>query len=213
MRGFILAVVVSMLLTLAGQDIAAARQDGAAAATPAAGPANELCEMEFNDGTYDIGSGSESEEPTNPEAGIVVVPPGAAGIVTPGLASELRLYPIVITLPPGACVPYHEIAGALVLFVQEGTIHYIVHSEEENAPGVTAGQMNVDYAMRTEVKSGAPLPLGPGGWVAMDRQLPFSYRNLSSEDAVITMAALVDPAGPDGADGGVGGCNGGCRKH
>lgn len=213
MRCFIATLVVFVVLACGSANAAIARQE--ATATPPAALEDQLCEMEFNDGALDFGMATENDETAPPDAGIVVAPPGAAGIVTPVIADTLRLYPVVITLPPGACVPFHEIAGAAVLFVQEGTIAYIVHSDAEFAPGVLTGQLNIDFKT-LEVRSGTPLFLGPGGWVTQDQRMWFTYRNVGYTDAVITMAALVDPAGLDAEgdpDGGIGGCNGGCRKH
>ena len=210
MRCFVTALTVFLVLACGSANVATARQDATAVATPSAAPEDQLCEMDFNDGELDFGTATDDAENTPPDAGIVVVPPGAAGIVTPAIADTLRLYPVVIILPPGACVPFHEIAGAAVLFVQEGTISYVVHSDAEFAPGVLTGQLNIDFTI-VEVRSGTPLFLGPGGWVSQDQRMWFTYRNVGYTDAVITMAALVDPEAD--SDDGIGGCNGGCRKH
>jgi hypothetical protein len=168
-------------------------------------PEDVLCEDEFNTGVFNPGEATPVAEPAAPETGIVTVPPGRAGIVAPAEFPERRLYPAVIVLPPGACVPFHEVAGALVLFVQEGTVDYIMHAEGSPPPEVQSGHMNAQESV-TDVPSDTLVRLGPGGWVTQDRQVWFTYRNAGYADAVVTVAALVDPAG------GVGACNGGCRK-
>ncbi|MGH2615916.1 MAG: hypothetical protein ACRDJC_11795, partial [Thermomicrobiales bacterium] len=134
-------------------------------------PAGELCSAE------EIAAG---------ETSIVEMPQGTGGIVIPEDAPDRLLYVVMVTLPPGTCVPYHAHDGALSLFVHEGTLEYAARTQ---GPGqVVIGDQ---AANRFEVASESPVLVETGSWVTQAAPVEYTYRNAGPDDAVVAIAAFV----------------------
>jgi hypothetical protein len=117
-----------------------------------------------------------------------------------------ELYLVVITLPPGKCVPYeskgNQKDGAMVLIVQQGTIEYRADAYYDGpTPLVVWGDT---HGTEGDVTLGTIKRLYPGDWVTHDQQVWFTYRNVGADPAVILKAvwAVQQPGS---------GCGGGCR--
>jgi hypothetical protein len=165
-----------------------------AAGTPSAGPTPtaELC---------------TAGEIAKGDTGIVVEPPGEAGVVPFVDTLDYRLWVVQITIPPQSCrafqspgsfVPQH---GPIVIFVHSGSIEYGVHSATTPPATVTMGHQ--DAVPFQPVPPDTLVPLHSGDWVTQDGAAWFTYRNLGPGSAVISMAGFVVESGER--------CSGGCR--
>jgi hypothetical protein len=130
-----------------------------------------------------------------------VVP--AAELATSEPEPVRELYLVVITLPPGHCMPYSSPGNqkdAIVMIVQQGAVEYLWEAIPGTTPTVKRGSSAGSQGLSPE---GTPQPLYPGDWVTQDQEVRFSYRNVGGDSAVILKAVWTDPEG--------GGCSGGCR--
>ncbi len=121
---------------------------------------------------------------------VVEAPHDTSGVVQPAADPTMELWVVVVTLPPGSCVGYHSHAGAVVLFVQQGTIEYAYRPlTGEPDLGVAAGDRQ---GVRIPLSLGTPVLLTPGAWVTQDREVEYTYRNAGEGDAVVALSAYVD---------------------
>lgn len=141
-------------------------------------------------------------------------PPGKnSGSVLPYDMSTQRLFLIVMTLPPGACISWREREGAVILVVQEGIIDYTAHYEEveEEYPVLTGDSDDPDCVFGSpgcptdDVDSDETISLQANDWVTQDRSMWYTFRNGGAEDATVSVASYVIPWDEDDP------CNGNCR--
>jgi hypothetical protein len=143
------------------------------------------------------------EELVQPEE-IDQQPPGStAGVVRPIASSspvsspERVLYAVVITLPPGKCMPFQALGdqkdGAIVMIVQAGSIEFTAQADAD-APSAEVrfgGPDDEDYG--AVVPFGTPVTVNSGQWVSQNGQVWFTYRNPGTVDAVILKAVWAVP--------------------
>jgi hypothetical protein len=151
-------------------------------------------------------------------AAILATPVAATPEASPAPATPEpdMVYLVVITLPPGHCMPYSAVGndkeGAIVMIVQQGIVEYQWEPTEEgilgSAPvrhGDESGHAPPPYkgAADGEVLERVPILLYPGDWIRQNQRVQFSYRNVGGDSAVILKAVwtVYDP----------GGCGGGCK--
>jgi len=122
---------------------------------------------------------------------IVAEPPGwVAGVVKPADAPGRDLWVAEITIPPQTCRNFHSWDGAVVLFVQSGSIEYRVSSTPSAT--VMMGHQDDETTFKT-VPPDTLVPLNSGDWVTQDRAASFAYRNPGPDSAVVLMAAYAVP--------------------
>jgi hypothetical protein len=134
----------------------------------------------------------------------VVIPAAEQAMDEPAPVRQLSL--IVITLPPGHCMPYSALGnqkdGAVILLVQQG------HLEFRWQPDPAAGGMPTVMRGNSGGTLGA-VPVDdtqdyyPGDWITLDQQVRFSYRNVGGDSAIVLKAVWAPPI--------MGGCGGGCK--
>jgi hypothetical protein len=145
---------------------------------------------------------------------VAYMPPGMAeGAVSlfhpPGVPDDDEsLFLTVLTLPPASCMDYRNRSGAVVFYVQEGTIEYTAHAVNPDptmAPVITMGRSGglVDDAVAVPLDT--PTTLHATDWLTQDRAVWFSFRNAGAVDAVVSVAMYVVPWDDDP-------CAGQCRK-
>jgi hypothetical protein len=194
-RTVIMMIVVLALTALAGLSGVPPADLAAQESTPAAATANII-------------AGAPPEK-CGPEQIILPWevdqwPPGSrAGVVRPIASSspvaspERVLYPVVITLPPGKCIPYESLGnrknGAIVMIVQAGSIEFTAqaHTDAPSAEVRFGGQDDEDFG--AVVPFGTSETLNPGQWVSQNGQVWFTYRNPGTVDAVIVKAVWAVP--------------------
>jgi hypothetical protein len=142
------------------------------------------------------------------ETDIVVEPPETGGVVVPVAAPDLNLWVVQITVAPQSCrafqaPTFNTERGALVLFVQSGTIDYGAYSATTPPVTVRMGHQE-DESTFAEVPQDQFVTLHSGDWVSQDRATWFTYRNPGPGSAVISMAGLVAQSDEE--------CGGGCKK-
>lgn len=209
MRSVLVSAVVGVVLLLVGLLGSIPESSVARIASPAASP-------------EPIGEGTPIPECSEPEIAI-----GEAVWVEPGQASEhmepkgvvgmyinamesmapQRLYLSVLTLPPHACIPYRYRAGAVVLYVQEGTIVYTAQADNDYPnPSVRTGGNDGLADDSAAVAMDTDVILAAGHWVTQDRGVWYTFRNPGPDEAVVSIASYVFPPweGPDP-------CSSGCR--
>lgn len=131
--------------------------------------------------------------------------------VKPYMTSGEVLYVVVVTLPPHTCIPYRERDGAVVLFVNEGTIEYTAQyendpSSHEIVSAVSDGDPSTLPGLVFPA-SDETITLGANAWVTQDRKASYTIANPDATvPAEVVIASYVDPPWDDD------GCNGGCRK-
>jgi hypothetical protein len=114
------------------------------------------------------------------------------------------LYIGVLTLPPDACIDFRERTGAVILFVQEGSIAYTAREADTPEVVITQGDSDGQSIDNIDVELGTVVALRAGDWLTQDRPVEFSFRNTGGEDAVISMAIFAAVAAVDER------CQGGC---
>jgi hypothetical protein len=156
-----------------------AAQNGAPAASPAATPGApaEMCSEEeiLADDSIVRVPAHENEAAVIPHIG---APPG-----------DKDLYLVVLTLPPGACLPYRYRTGAVVIVVQKGTILYQGHFTDAK---VVKGDNDGDPADDVTVTTDTPIPLTAGEWITQDREMWFTFRNDGAGDAIVSVAVYAN---------------------
>jgi hypothetical protein len=128
---------------------------------------------------------------------------------------DRELYLLVISLPPGACVPYaapgNQKTGAVVWIVQQGKVEFAWRLVNGANPG---GMPIIKRGNSATVGDATPITgitadpgtaqiLYPGDWVTQDRQVAVAYRNSGGDTAIILKAVYALPS--------AGGCPGDCR--
>jgi hypothetical protein len=160
-------------------------------------------------GTPGPGSSSTQEQELCAEGDVIYTgteiveePPGLeAGVVVPEDASDRFLWVVEVTIPPQTCRDFHSHDGALVLFVQSGSIEYRVSS----TPSATVMMGHQDHETTfTPVPVDTLVPLHSGDWVTQDREASFAYRNPGRDSAVVLVAAFVVPPEEGAGSGGKG---------
>lgn len=131
--------------------------------------------------------------------------PGAAPTVE---ESDRELYLVMVTLPPGACMPYdapgNQKDGAVIWIVQHGKVQYAWRMASDAPAGVTP-VVEIGNSTRNfgKVREGDVKTLYPGDWITQDQRVEVTYRNIGGDSAVILKAVYAMPEG--------GGCPGDCR--
>lgn len=170
---------------------------GSPAATPAASPAAVCTPIEIARGDL-----------------VGYMPPGmlegAVSLhVPPGTPDDGKaLYLTVLTMPPTSCMDFRVRSGAVVLYVQEGTIEYTaraVSPDPAHAPSIQMGDSGGIDGDVTPVALDTPVTLHATDWITQDRTAWFTFRNAGATDAVVSVAEYVTPWDDDN-------CGGGCRK-
>jgi hypothetical protein len=209
MRGVVVSAVVGVVLLLVGLVGSIPERSAAQTASPAASP-------------EPIGEGTPIPECSAPEIAI-----GEAVWVEPGQPTEhsepkgvvgmyinpqesmapQRLYLSVLTLPPHACIPYRYRAGAVVLYVQEGTVVYTAQADNDFPnPAVRTGDNDGLADDSSAVAMDTDVVLDAGHWVTQDRGVWYTFRNPGPGEAVVSIASYVFPPWEEGDP-----CQGGCR--
>jgi hypothetical protein len=204
MRSVVFAVFVVLSLLMAGR---AGASSGSFSALPAPVAAQdeeatptapaEVCSPE------EIAAGEALNSPPPGETD-GVVPPFA-----PGATGSKVLYIAVVTLPEDSCLPYRFRDGAVVLFVQEGTIEYTATADAADPdPDLTIemGDSDEDPADTVEVDLDETVTLEANEWLTQDNGVWFTFRNAGAGDAVVSVAVYADDPWNDDT------CTGGCRK-
>ena len=119
-----------------------------------------------------------------------------------------ELYLVVITVPPGECVPLEVTGnhreGAVIWIVQQGSVHFawqpIASPVSDATPEIELGNNDGPIGM---IDPRDPTVLKPGDWISQDRQVEVTYTNVGDEDAIILKAVFAVREG--------GGCRGGCK--
>jgi len=195
---FVAGALVALMNAAPIHSVAQVASPSAGAPGPGPAPAQELC------------TAAEIEKGNT---GIVVEPPGEAGVVTVGEAGVATaaeapshlLWVVAITVPPQSCRAFQSPEfppqpGPIVLFVQSGSIEYGVHSASTPPATVVMGHQD---ASSQPVPPDQFMPLSSGDWVTQDRAAWFTYRNPGPGSALVSMAALVVESDEE--------CSGGCR--
>lgn len=187
---FVAGALVALMNAAPIHSVAQVASPSAGTSGPGPTPAQELC------------TAAEIEKGNT---GIVVEPPGEAGVVTPAEAPHHLLWVVAITIPPQSCRAFQSPEfipqrGPIVLFVQSGSIEYGVHSASTPPATVMMGHQDATPQL---VPQDQFVPLSSGDWVTQDRAAWFTYRNPGPGSAVVSMAGLVGETDEE--------CSGGCR--
>lgn len=130
-----------------------------------------------------------------------------AGVVALNPAADERLYLSVLTLPADACLKYRYRIGAVVLFVQEGTILYTANAGSAHPnPTVMTGDNDPATDDAAPVALDVETELEAGHWVTQDRPMWYTFRNPGPGDATVAIASYVAPPWDEGDP-----CSGNCR--
>ena len=133
------------------------------------------------------------------------------GIFTPHnpMGEGEQLFLVTMTLPPNTCYTWHDLPGALMLLVQEGTIVYTAQDAGVPGPLITKGDNDGSIEdSATPVALDATVTLRANEWITQDRMVWFAFRNGGSKDAVVSLAYY----GANPWDDDPTGCGGVCRK-
>jgi hypothetical protein len=189
---FVTGALVALMNASPIQSVAQPASPSAGEPGPGSPPARELC---------------TDAEIAKGDSGIVVEPPGEAGVVNPTAASDHRFWVVEITIPPQSCrafespvfnIQYTRRVESIVLFVHSGSIEYGVHSATTPRATVMMGHQD---ATPQPVPLDTLVPLNSGDWVTQDSAAWFTYRNPGPGSAVVSMAALVVPDDSDSSGG------------
>ena len=141
--------------------------------------------------------------------------PEDGGLVRPAGAPDQDLYLLEVTLPQDTCLAFdghHRHDGAIVWYVQEGTITInIAPVTGMPAPDIALhrGDGDIEQFLGSAV-------LEDGDWVSVDRMADYSYRNTGDSDATVLMTVLehrqAHEGGPNSAAQAAGGCRGLCKS-
>ena len=184
---FVTGALAALMNAAPNQSVAQLASPSAGTPGPGSPSTQELC---HTDDVIDTGTE------------IVAEPPGwGAGVVEPADAPGRDLWVAEITIPKETCRDFHAWDGALVLFVQSGSIEYRVSS----TPFLTVMMGHQDDAATfTTVPPDTLVPLNSGDWVTQDRAASFAYRNPGPDSAVVLMAAYAPLPGEEAGSGGKG---------
>jgi hypothetical protein len=145
-------------------------------------------------------------------ASLIEVVPASVneGLVAPDSPTGTgeQLFLVTMTLPPNTCYTWHDLPGAVMLLVQEGTIVYTAQDAGVPGPIITKGDNDgfiEDSA--TPVALDATVTLRANEWITQDRKVWFAFRNGGSHDAVVSLAYYGEDPWDDDS-----GCSGNCRK-
>ncbi|MGH2614821.1 MAG: hypothetical protein ACRDJC_06250 [Thermomicrobiales bacterium] len=208
MHRVVLALVLVVMVVFAATG-AIADESAAQSSSPAATPIPASMEMlEFcpaeaeGDPGFDW-EGSDVRPPGLPEAAVIP----AAERLESEPDPERELYLVVITIPPGECMPSvakgNQKDGAIVMVVQQGIVEYAWEPAfEGTSPIVKRG--DTDSTVEDSVPPGTPQLLYPGDWITQDQEITFAYRSIGGDPAVILKAVWAVPEEEVG-------CAGGCR--
>jgi hypothetical protein len=119
-----------------------------------------------------------------------------------------RMFLVSMTLPPNTCYTWHDLPGAVMLLVQEGTIDYTAQDAGISGAKIMKGDNDgfiEDSA--TPVALDAAITLHANEWITQDREVWFAFRNGGSDDAVVSLAYYGANPWDDDA-----GCLASCRK-
>jgi hypothetical protein len=197
MRSVVLAAVVVSALLGAGllsraPSGAVAENHGtpSPAASPTAGPAEVCTPIEIDRGDL-VGY-----MPAGMLEGAVRL---HTGVGTP--VPQEALFLTVLTLPPTSCMDFRVRSGAVVLFVQEGSVEYTAHALNPDpalAPNIQMGDSGGTNTP-TPVPLDSATTLHATDWLTQDRPVWFTFRNAGAVDAVVSVAAYAVPwFGDDG---------------
>ena len=149
---------------------------------------------------------SEAEEAT-----IDSQPPGTdEAVVNAEWMGEDDLYLGVLTIPEDGCIAFRQRAGAIILYVQQGTIVYEARLSDMPDVVVMRGDSegedtpNVAVTPGTLTTAGEQVTLNAGDWITQDRRVWFTFRNDGPGEAIVSAAAYGVPPWRDDC----GGCSG-----
>jgi len=218
------AIAVAILLGLSGEAAKHGDLEGAIAAAQASSTPDGLCES-GTPAAWELADVRPTKQydaavfpPTSPatpgvDGDIEATPDGTPTSTT---ANHL-LYLVVITLPPGHCMPYstpgNDKDGQIVLLVQQGVVEFkwtplgtgIVGSKPPVIRGDSMGHAHAAAADLEpgEVRQDRTQTLYPGDWITLNQNVNFSYSNVGGESAIIVKAVWATDH--------IGGCGGGCK--
>ncbi|MFN8591089.1 MAG: hypothetical protein U0031_06450 [Thermomicrobiales bacterium] len=116
------------------------------------------------------------------------------------------LYIAVLTLPPDSCIDFRKRSGAVILFVQQGTVVYTSAPAADRNVVIVRGDSDGNNADNQTIAVGETVTLNAGEWITQDRPVWYSFRNAGGDNAIIS-AAVYAVVGWDDER-----CTGGCRK-
>ena len=191
---FVTGALVALTNAAPMQSVAQVASPSAGTPGPGSSSTQELCDTVPPADVVHTGTQIDAVPPG-------LIRPGAAGVVEPADAPGRVLWVAEITIPPQTCRDFHQWDGALVLFVQSGSIEYRVSSTP--AATVTMGHQD-DATTFKPVPTDTLVPLNSGDWVTQDDGASFAYRNPGRNPAVVLMAGYVVPQGEGESSGGKG---------
>lgn len=194
--GAVLVLLVAVLGT--APPARSTHEAGTPGATPAGTPSTFCSPEELNRGLF-----APYAPPGNEEG--ILRPTPATDVFHPTLTGAESLYITVLTLPPDACIDFRERAGAMIFYVQEGSIAYTSRAAFDPNVVITKGDSDGDGADNQTFAPGTLVSLHAGQWLSQDRPVWYSFRNSGGEDAVIFAAVLAAVPWDDER------CTGGCR--
>ncbi|MBA2596652.1 MAG: hypothetical protein H0V00_08510 [Chloroflexia bacterium] len=205
MRSAVFAAIVVITLLLSGLVSAAPRNSAALGATPTdETPTGELTAPPADCTAEELTLGDLVEP----------LPPGdISGVVAPfdetGAGGGRVLYLAIVTLLPDSCLDYRYREGAVVLFVQQGTIVYTARADaaEPDADAeIMRGDSDASDDDNTVVALDTPVTLHGNDWITQNKGVWFALRNSGDDTAVISVAVYAVSPWSDDA------CTGVCRK-
>jgi hypothetical protein len=143
--------------------------------------------------------------------------PVGAALIGPASASDMDLYVVKVTLPPDTCVAYtshylHD--GAAIWLIDDGTVEF----DFQPITGWPAPNLTLERNDGTVEPVAAQMELKTGDWVAADRAVNYSYRNIGDGNAAIIMTVFenrvtFEESEPSPIITIAGGCKGVCRRR
>lgn len=116
-----------------------------------------------------------------------------SAIVRPhGFGGNERLYLAVVTLPAGACIKDRVRDGAVVLYVQQGSVNYFAQLAGAAGPQIRRGGSTDPDAVST-VALDTLTTLNQNDWISQDRIVEMTITNPGPGQAVIVAAAFSVP--------------------
>jgi hypothetical protein len=146
------------------------------------------------------------------EAAIDSQPPGTdEAVVNADWMGDDDLYLVVLTIPEDGCIAFRARTGAIILYVQQGTIVYEARLADMPDVSIVRGDSdgedtaNVAVTPGTLTAAGEEVTLNAGDWITQDRRVWFTFRNDGPGEAIVSAAAYGVPPWRDDN------CNSGCR--
>jgi hypothetical protein len=196
MRRVVVPLFSVLVLLLAGLLSGGPAPSAAQDATPVAGMA----------ATPDAGC-AEADE-----AAIDSQPPGTdEAVVNAAWMGDDDLYLGVLTIPENSCIAFRARPGAIILYVQQGTIVYEARLADMPDVSIVRGDSDGEDTANVAVtpgpsatEAGEEVTLNAGDWITQDRRVWFTFRNDGPGEAIVSAAAFGVPPWRDDC----GGCSG-----